>query len=107
VKVIETQALYTQPQPAAVPETWNVGEPKIGKNYEAGMWSRRNWEAMMEDQRAAVPDDGMHKAAEFLRVERDEYRRQRDIAVAAFERYAAVRNGKLAREALKEVGEVK
>jgi hypothetical protein len=35
-----------------------------------------------------------------------ELKRQRDIAVAALERYAAVTNGKLAREALKEIGEV-
>jgi hypothetical protein len=28
-------------------------EPITGPNYEAGLWSRRNWEAALEDQRAA------------------------------------------------------
>jgi ABC-type transporter Mla subunit MlaD len=61
-------------------------------------------------QPAAVSDDGMRKAAEFLRIERDAYRRQRDIAVAALERMTKgefSRHDVLAREALKEIGEIK
>lgn len=49
-------------------EVWNIGEPFIGKNYEAGMWSRRNWEAMIEDQASA----GSATAAYPFKQQRDD-----------------------------------
>ena len=33
-------------------------EPIVGKNYEAGLWSRRNWEAMLEDITAYEKEQG-------------------------------------------------
>lgn len=40
---------------AAVPQGWNLvpAEPHTGSNYEAGLWSRRNWDAALEDQASA------------------------------------------------------
>ena len=65
-------------------------------------------ERLTKPQPAAVTDDGMRKAAEFLRIERDELKRQRDIAVAALEKFADDRGTRsIAREALKEIGESK
>ncbi len=48
--------LYLRPAPK-VPEGWQLvpKEPLIGINYEIGLWSRRNHEAMLEDQSAAAP----------------------------------------------------
>jgi hypothetical protein len=92
----------------------------------ADEWGQRKYVVMplyTKPQPAAVPDDGMRKAAEFLRIERDEYRRQRDIAVAALEKVSALEGTEdnewdcvervtplmatTAREALKEIGESK
>lgn len=39
-------------------------EPHTGKNYEAGLWSRRNWEAALEDQAAAPKQAEPQHAAE-------------------------------------------
>lgn len=45
VKLLESRVLELQAQINA--------EPVFGKNYEAGLWSRRNYEAMMEDRKLA------------------------------------------------------
>ena len=71
----------------------------------AGHWAIATLEAQYQLREQA---EGHRKAAEFLRIERDEYRRQRDIAVAALEQYVTEEGATmLAREALKEIGESK
>jgi hypothetical protein len=51
-----TDKLYLRPAPK-VPEGYVLvpKEPLVGINYEIGLWSRRNHEAMLEDQLAAAP----------------------------------------------------
>lgn len=46
--LIERLAARMPPDCVIVPR-----EPTTGKNYEAGLWSRRNWEAALEDMIAA------------------------------------------------------
>ena len=86
----------------------------------AGHWAIATLEAQYQLREQA---EGHRKAAEFLRIERDEYRRQRDIAVAALEKVSALEGTEdnewdcvervtplmatTAREALKEIGEIK
>lgn len=52
----------TRAPAAPVPQGWKLVpiEPHTGRNYEAGLWSRRNWEAALEDQAAAPqpPESG-------------------------------------------------
>ena len=115
---IERQASLIDSDVAVMNETIQIQSGLIEKLQEEAQKERikrkvaegmlKGQKCEIEHQPAAVPDDGMRKAAEFLRIERDEYRRQRDIAVAALEQYVTEEGATmLAREALKEIGEIK
>jgi len=57
------QAVY-EPSPQGAP----IDEPVCGKNYEAGLWSRRNLEAYLEDQRAASQDAPIDERPKYCSV---------------------------------------
>lgn len=55
VSEAERQLLESLKRGTPVPPGWKLVpvEPYAGSNYEAGLWSRRNWDAALEDQAAA------------------------------------------------------